>query len=223
SNNVIKRKAILNYLKKEKVQVVFLQQIHLNEEEHKKYLREWVGQIYFTSYSSNTRGAIILVHKLLPFTAQDIYKDTDGRIVLVKGELSGELVLLGNVDAPNVYDDIFLAFLLNKIVEMDCANMITGGDFNCYLSPSLDRDPPHRDQSKAGRALQNFLKVFNLLDGWRYMNPNNKNYTLYSSSHLSLSRIDYILVSEHLVHLVEQSSIGPIALSDHAPVTLEKN
>ena len=161
SNNVVKRKAVLNHLKKENVQVAFLQETHLNEEEHKKCLREWVGQVYFTSYSTNKRGAIILIHRLLPFIAKDSYKDTDGRIVLVKGELYGESVLLGNVYAPNVYDEDFFGFLLSKIAEMDCTNMIIGGDFNCYLSPSLDKDPPHKDQSKSGRALQNFLEILN--------------------------------------------------------------
>ena len=221
SNNVVKRKAILNHLKKENVQVTFLQETHLNEEEHRKYLREWVGQVYFTSYSTNKRGAIILIHRLLPFTAKDCYKDTEGRIVLVKGELYGESVLLGNVYAPNVYDEDFFAFLLSKITEMDCTNMIIGGGFNCYLSPSLDKDPPHKDPSKSGRALQNLLETLNLLDGWRYMNPNNKKYTFYSPPHLSFSRIDYIFISQYLTHLVEQSDIGAIALSDHAPVTLE--
>lgn len=89
------------------------------------------------------------------------------------------------------------------------------------LSPSLDRDPPHRDQSKSGRTLQNLLETFNLLDSWRYMNPNSKKYTFYSPPHLSFSRIDYIFISEHLAHLVEQADIGPISLSDHAQVTLE--
>ena len=129
------------------------------------------------------RGAIILIHRLLPFTATNSYKETDGRIVLVKGELYGESVLLGNVYAPNVYDKDFFALQLNEIAEMDCTNMIIGGDFNCYLSPSLDRDPPHKDQSK---SLQHFLEIFNLLDGWRYMNFNNNNYTFNSPPHLTI-------------------------------------
>ena len=60
---------------------------------------------------------IVLVHRLLPFIAKDSYKDTDGRIVLVKGELYGEPVLLGNVYAPNIYDEDFFAFLLSKMLK----------------------------------------------------------------------------------------------------------
>ncbi len=84
SNNVVKRKAVLNSLKRAKIQIAFLQETHLNDEEHRKYLREWIGLVYFSSYSSNTKGVIILIHEKLPFAVTDSYKDTDGRVVLVK-------------------------------------------------------------------------------------------------------------------------------------------
>lgn len=44
SNNPGKRKAILNSLTKDKIQIAFLQETHLSDNEHKKYLQEWVGQ-----------------------------------------------------------------------------------------------------------------------------------------------------------------------------------
>lgn len=44
SNNVVKRKAVLNCLERGRVQIAFLQEAHLNDEEHKKYLRERVGR-----------------------------------------------------------------------------------------------------------------------------------------------------------------------------------
>lgn len=54
SNKPAKRKAILNSLKMNRVQIALLQETHLTD--HKKYLREWVGQVYFFSYSTNKRG-----------------------------------------------------------------------------------------------------------------------------------------------------------------------
>lgn len=53
SNNVIKKKTILNSLKKDLVQILFLQETHLTDDEHKKYCRDWVGQIFFSSYINN--------------------------------------------------------------------------------------------------------------------------------------------------------------------------
>ncbi len=133
SNNVVKRKAVLNSLKRARIQIAFSQETHLNDVEHRKYLRERVGQVYFSSYSSNKKGVIILIHKNLPFTVTDSYKDIDGRVVLVKGVLCGENVMLGNVYAPNAQDEDFFTLLLSQLAEMDTPNMIIGGDFNCKL------------------------------------------------------------------------------------------
>lgn len=109
SNNAIKRKAILNCLKKDRTQIAFLQETHLTNEEDKKYLKEWVGQVYFSSYSTNKRGGgvIILIHKNLPFTALDAFKDTEGRVILIKGTIYGESFLLGSVYGPNTNDEDF--------------------------------------------------------------------------------------------------------------------
>lgn len=127
---MVKRKSVPNLLKKDKIQVAFLQETHLNDEEHKKYCREWVGQVFFSSYSTNSTGVITLIHKNLPFTVTATYKDTEGRYVLVKGVLHGENILLGNVYGPNVQDATFYASLLSQLADMDCTNMIIGGDFN---------------------------------------------------------------------------------------------
>lgn len=131
SNNVKKRKSVLNSLKKDKIQIGFLQETHLTDEEHKKYHREWFGQIFFSSHSTSKRGVITLIHKNLPFTVMASCKDTEGRYVLVKGVLHGENILLGNIYAPNVQDDAFYASLLSQLADMDCPNMIIAGDFNC--------------------------------------------------------------------------------------------
>uniref|UniRef100_A0A3B5MBT9 exodeoxyribonuclease III n=1 Tax=Xiphophorus couchianus TaxID=32473 RepID=A0A3B5MBT9_9TELE len=198
SNNAIKRKAILNSLKKDRNQVAFLQETHLTDEEHKKYLREWVGQVYFSSYSTNKRGVIILIHKNLPFTR----------------------FLLGSVYGPNINDEDFFAVLLSQIAEMDCPNILIGGDFNCSLCPHMDRCPPQNTQSKNSRAVKNILEELDLMDIWRHFNPSIKSFTFHSLPHSTLTRIDYLFISNHLVHLVEETEIGIISLSDHAPVRL---
>lgn len=49
--------------------------------------------------------------------------------------------------------------------------MIIGGDFNCALSPMMDRLPPQTTQSKNAQAVLNINKEFDLLDIWRHNNP----------------------------------------------------
>lgn len=94
-NHVIKRQKILGFLKKEKCQVAFLQETHLTDLEHIKLRRSWVGQVFYSSYNSKSRGVAILLHRSLPFTLDKTMTDKEGRYVLVSGYLYGELVIFG--------------------------------------------------------------------------------------------------------------------------------
>ncbi|CAG5867181.1 unnamed protein product [Menidia menidia] len=80
--------------------------------------------------------------------------NTKAKKVLVKGELYGEPVLLGNVYAPNVYDEDFFAFLISKIPEMDCTNMTIGVGFYMVMKMMMEtatRQVPGRPGQRNGR------------------------------------------------------------------------
>lgn len=81
-NNVIKRKKILTWFKKEKTNIALLQETHLSDVEHLKLKREWVGQVYFSSFSSSKRGVAILIHKNTPFVLTKCIKVDQGRFVI---------------------------------------------------------------------------------------------------------------------------------------------
>lgn len=59
-----------------------------------------------------------------------------------------------------------------------------------------------------------------LLDAWRHVHPKGRDYTFYSNSHSSYSRIDYFFVAKTDCHRVLDCKIHNITLSDHAPVNL---
>uniref|UniRef100_A0A673LI30 exodeoxyribonuclease III n=1 Tax=Sinocyclocheilus rhinocerous TaxID=307959 RepID=A0A673LI30_9TELE len=65
-NNVIKIKTILNILKRDNIQIALLQETHLNNKEHQKLCRDWVGQMYYYYFSTKSCGVCILLHKNLP-------------------------------------------------------------------------------------------------------------------------------------------------------------
>lgn len=100
-NHVIKRQNILAFLKKEKCQVAFLQETHLTDLEHIKLRRSWVGQVFYSSYNSKSRGVAILLHRSLPFTLDKTMTDKEGRYVLVSGYLYGELDIFGCMEMHN--------------------------------------------------------------------------------------------------------------------------
>lgn len=47
----VKRKRVYMYLKKLGAEIVFLQETHLTDSEHKKLKREWVGQVFASSFN----------------------------------------------------------------------------------------------------------------------------------------------------------------------------
>ena len=117
-NHAIKRKKILKWLKKEKADIALLQETHLTDIEHEKLKREWVGQIYFSSFCSSRRGVAILEHRNIPFNFEKCVKDVEGRYVLTQGTLYGESFMIGCIYAPNVYMSTFYSKLTSDISSL---------------------------------------------------------------------------------------------------------
>lgn len=221
-NHVVKRRKILSMLKKDKVQVALLQETHLTDSEHLKLKRDWVGQIYYSSFNSKSRGVAILIHKHLQFTLEKVMQDTEGRYVVVTGWLYGERVLIGSAYAPSTFDSSFYSKLLADISLVCPPYVILGGDFNCVLAPEVDHSPPKTlPPTKMAQATKRLCSDLDLFDAWRVINPRDKDFTFFSYPHRSFSRIDYIFVSRLTLDRTTACSIKPCALSDHSLVSIE--
>lgn len=144
-NNAVKRKKILNWFKKEKVSVALLQETHLTDDEHRKLHREWVGQVYYSSFSSSKRGVAILINKNTPFTLEKCITDDQGRYVILRGYLYGENIMLGCIYAPNVYVKEFYSKLLAESGSNLTSFSVLAGDFNCTMDPETDQNPPAKN------------------------------------------------------------------------------
>lgn len=218
----IKRKKILSFLKKDKIQIAFLQETHLVDKEHIKLKRDWVGQVYYSSFSSNSRGVAILIHKATPFVLGTCKSDSEGRYILVHGTINGTPVTLINIYAPNSPTPSFWTTIGAEIEEHRSPFTVLGGDFNCCLDNKLDRSPTDTNRrTSAGALLGKMLGDINLTDVWRNLNPSVRDFTFYSNPHNSYSRIDYFFAPPQIIGQVKACSIGSIHISDHAPVYLE--
>lgn len=77
-----------------------IQETHLSESEHLKLKREWVDQVYSSSFGKK-RGVAILVNKTFYFTHVETLTDKEGWHVRVIGEIGGIKLTLLNLYAPN--------------------------------------------------------------------------------------------------------------------------
>lgn len=103
-----------------------------------------------------------------------------------------------------------LYVLANIYIDKVDTPVIVVGDFNKVLDKSLDRFPPgmRPDRIAEGRLCQ-FLEEMGLCDIWKIRNSQARQYSCFSSSYFTLSRIDMAL--------------GSWGVSDHSPLVLTMN
>lgn len=184
----VKRKKILTSLKKEGVKIAFLQETHLKDAEHVKLKREWVGQVFFSSFTSNSRGVCILIHKSLPFKAETCIQDVGGRYIIVKGVLFGKSTTLMNIYYPPNHPTELITKAVTEFAEVECERAVIGGDFNCLLDPQMDKSSSEtRLLTKRARAMLELCEEMGYLDVWRTTHQGEKDFTFYSSVHKSSS------------------------------------
>lgn len=205
----VKRKKILTFRKKEGVKIAFLQETHLKDAEHIKLKREWVGQVFFSSFASNSQGVCILIHKSLPFKAETCIQDVGGRYIIVKGVLFGKSITLMNIYYPPNHPTELITKAVTEFAKVECER----GDFNCLLDPQMDKSSSENGPSPK--------ELGQCLDVWRTTHPGEKDFTFYSSVHKSSSRIDYFLIPKSNLSLVTSCSVGNITITDHSPIFLQ--
>ena len=219
-NSPVKRKRVLSYLKKLDAGIVYIQESHLSHGEHQKLRREWVGQVFASSFNTKSRGTAILIHKNIPFTATKTTLDPGGRFVLVEGQMYSESWSLLNLYAPNFDDPAFFQniFLLTAQAQ---GVLLIGGDFNFCLDSTLDRSSNKPvSLTKAAKLTISYMKDLNLTDIWRQQHPGDRDYSFYSNPHDSHTRIDNFLLSSNQCHRVLETEYLTRLLSDHSPLVL---
>ena len=65
------------------------------------------------------------------------------------------------------------------------------------------------------------MQIFNLIDVWRELNPDEKKYTWRKYNDNKQSRLDFFLVSSSLLPYIKKADIKPGFCSDHSSITLE--
>ena len=90
------------------------------------------------------------------------------------------------------------------------------------LKPELDNYNYVRiNNPKARQQTLEMIKENNLIDPFRYFNPNTKHYTWRRKNPIKQARLDFFLISDTMLDLVQHSKIVPGYKSDHSIVTLK--
>ena len=160
-----KIKQVFSRIKQLQAKIVLLQETHMPACEVIKVRRRWQGQVFSSSFSSQARGVITLIHKSIPFHIVDVVSDPFGRYLILHGSILGEKLNLVNVYGPNNDDPQFFNNLFLTIANLQ-GKYIISGDFNCTLEPSKDRSSGFDNTHvKSRETLCQFIKE---LDYWMF-------------------------------------------------------
>lgn len=217
-----KRSQLLADLRRGKTHVAFLQETYFRADSIPR-LTNGAFPVAYHSVSpiSKSKGVSIILARSVPWVFEAQRADAQGRFLLLKGRVSDVRVTFANVYFPNVDHPQFMRKLLSELLEFSEGMLIFGGDLNFAMDPTLDvsRGASHLSYSRL-RRLKADLHTLHLVDPWRLLHNQDRDYTFYSQVHHTYSRLDYLLLSHKDLNKVVSSSIDVISFSDHAPVHL---
>ncbi|CAH2326715.1 Hypothetical predicted protein [Pelobates cultripes] len=217
-----KRTSLLRDLKHYRASIAFLQETHF-QEGRAPALRD---RNFRTGYFSNnpdrrTLGVGIIFSSRTPYTEQATVRCKQGRYIFTKGTILEQTYTFANIYAPNTKQFPFLRNALNTLMKFAEGTLIVGGDLNLTLHPDQDSTStlgrtPHKRHANTLRLLHQHQ----LADCWRALNPTTRDYTFYSQTHATYTRLDYFLLAHHDLDLLKAADILPMTWSDHCPIRI---
>lgn len=196
---------VFSHLKTLSSDIIFLQETHLRTSDHIRLRKQWIGQVYHSSFNNKSRATAILIHKRVMFLAGQVISDPEGRFVIVGGVLFHTPVVLVNVNAPNWDNPTFMSMLFSKIPNLDTHHLIFGGDLNCVIDNNLDISVTKSTSSSTmSRSLISLTNQIGCVDPWRFFHPSDKVFSFFFSVHHVYSRIDNFFLDKAPLQLFLQ-------------------
>lgn len=109
------KKTFTNY-KTLGAQIILLQETHFASNKHPTFFHRSYKQAFYTLYQTKCRGVVIFFHNSFPLEVKQVYKDPDGRFLIIKGLVVGQELTIANVYVPNVAQAAFFTTFF-KILE----------------------------------------------------------------------------------------------------------
>ena len=120
-----------------------------------------------------------------------IKRDREGNYILIKGSINNEEIAILNMYAPNGKASQSLKEKLVELKEEIDNKTILVGDPNLPLS-DLDKSNQKINNIEI-REVNGIIEKLELIDIWRKLNRDKKEYTFFSAVHGTFTKIDHVL------------------------------
>ena len=196
-----------------------LQETHSSIESENIWQSEWGGKAVFSHGTTSARGVAIFTSKQIYSSVKNIYKDNDGRLIILDLELNESVITLVALYAPNQDSPGFLRNISEKLKDRSEHKIIIG-DFNLVLDVEKDRQNTYFNNNRAKEELESLMEEYSLDDIWRTRNPEKKEFSWWKkgSYPMKTSRIDFALVAKGLDQYIELVQYLSSLFTDHRAV-----
>lgn len=221
----IKRNAIFLFCKSKRTHCALLQETHSNDGDEKLWSNQWGDKVLFCHGTNRSAGTAILLNNF-PGKVVTSKKDINGHWILCVMSLEHSFLILGNIYGyNNINQNKKLLSEIDNIIKefkirYPTSNVILGGDFNMVYNEWLDRSPTKFYNHQYNAHLSNFCNSLNLIDPWRTIHPDLKQFSWLKPDGSSRSRIDFWLISDWSLEQTADCLISAAPLSDHCFISL---
>jgi exonuclease III len=147
----------------------------------------------------NSRGVAVLVNKELDFIINNEFRDNEENFLVIDCSINGMKYGIGAVYGPNNTSRVFYNLLTSGIT-----NIVLGGDWNTTWDrrPVIDNIDTFcmagLPNSKNSELLENMCTEFGLIDPYRALYPDRREYTYipFRNVRLNRSRLDFFYYNE---------------------------
>ncbi len=199
--DVRKRMSLNEYIQNKSIDVTFVQETHSDVKNEVEWKMGWRSDLFMSHGTNVSGGVAILFSKSINITTVSVNEIERGRVLAVQAIINGFVFVFINIYAPNTgAERIQIYKKLHEFLKQNCDEnvwLILGGDWNCTVDFTLDRngEEPHPSSAK---CLYNIISNSSLIDVWRLQHPTVKQYTWVkvSHNHISTARLDRIYINK---------------------------
>uniref|UniRef100_A0A8C5LXQ3 Endonuclease/exonuclease/phosphatase domain-containing protein n=1 Tax=Leptobrachium leishanense TaxID=445787 RepID=A0A8C5LXQ3_9ANUR len=217
-----KRSRLLRDLRSMRTSVAFLQETHFRADSAPHFNDAAFPTMFFSNFTlGKSRGVAILISRDVPFVVDATEMDKDGRYLFVRGTIVDTVYTFVSLYLPNKKQHTSLARILKSLDKFHQGITIIAGDLNVPMEPHIDSSS--RLSTAPSNVLRQFRKSLNdhrLVDVWRALHTDERDFTFFSPVHNVHTRIDYFLMHYDDLALLRSADIYTTTWSDHAPLSL---
>jgi len=185
-----KRHRLAEWIQKQDPYVYCLQETHFRPKDTKRLkVRGWKNTFHANGKQKKPEISILISEKI-DIKTKNIAKDKEGYYIMIKGSIQGEDITIVNIYGTNIGAPKYIRQTVTGIKgEIDSNRIIVG-----VLTPHSHQWTDHQNKiNKETQVLTDTLGEMDLTDIFRTFHPNAEEYTVFSGTHGTFSRIDHIL------------------------------